>query len=157
MRTNRETDANVIVFDEDSMDATVAVACAGGLKFIQAVGLIVIVSTQRGNFSNLAVVYSISREMAKTNIYAQPVDGQMMTMIVERLLYLLNDYKPVEKEVTNIQKSADKIKASLDKVSQYIGSTAKYLKHFLESGELSEKQLLEFYQGHSLALINKKS
>ena len=108
MRANRETDANIIVFDEDSVDATVATACAGGVKFIQAVGFIVIVSTRCGNFLNLVVVYSISREMAKANIHAK-VDGHVMTMIVERLLYLSNDYKSVEKEVSNIQKSADKI------------------------------------------------
>jgi len=105
----------------------------------------VIISTRRGDFSNLAVVYSISREMALANIYAQPADGQIMTMIVERLLYLLNDYKSVEKEVSSIKKSADKIEASLKKVSQYIVSTEQYLKHFLESGELSERQLLDFY------------
>ena len=145
MRANRGTDANVIVFDEDNVDATVAAACTGGVKFIQAVGFIVIISTRRGDFSNLAVVYSISREMALANIYAQPADGQIMTMIVERLLYLLNDYKSVEKEVSSIKKSADKIEASLKKVSQYIVSTEQYLKHFLESGEPSERQLLDFY------------
>ena len=48
-------------------------------------------------------------------------------MIVERLLYLLSDYKSVEKEVSKIQKSADMIKVSLDKVSQYIVSLIQIL------------------------------
>ncbi|MCS5662055.1 MAG: hypothetical protein NZ842_16790 [Dehalococcoidia bacterium] len=150
MRANRGTDANVIVFDEDSVDASVAAACAGGVKFIQAAGFIVIISTRRGDFSNLAVVYSISREMAQASIYAQPLDGQIMTMIVERLLYLLNDYKSVEREVSNIKKSADKIETSLEKVSHYISTTEQYLKHYLATGELSEKQVSLLYGGASL-------
>jgi hypothetical protein len=150
MRANRETGANVIVFDEDSVDPTVAAACVGGVKFIQAIGFIAIVSTRRGDFSNLAVVYAICREMAQAAVHTKSIDGQVMTMIVERLLYLLNDYKSVEREVTSIQKSADKIKASLEKVSQYIASTEGYLKHFLESGELSKKQLNDFYHGKEI-------
>jgi hypothetical protein len=151
MRANRDTDANVIVFDEDSVDTTVSAACVGGVKFIQEVGFIVIVSTRRGDFSNLAVAYTISRTMAQANLNTKSIDGHVMTMIVERLLYLLSDYKSVEKEVANIQKSANKIKASLDKVSEYIASTEQYLKHYLDSGELSEKQLLEFYTAKQLA------
>jgi hypothetical protein len=46
MRTNRETDANAIVFDEDSMDATVAAACPNGIKYVQAISFVVIVNTR---------------------------------------------------------------------------------------------------------------
>ena len=78
-----------------------------------------------------------------------------MTMIVERLLYLLSDYKSVEKEVSNIQKSADKIKVSLDKVSQYIASTEQYLQHYLDNGELSKEQLFSFYTAKQLEIEPK--
>ena len=88
--------------------------------------------------------------MAQASIYAQPLDGQIMTMIVERLLYLLNDYKSVEREVSNIKKSADKIETSLEKVSHYISTTEQYLKHYLATGELSEKQVSLLYGGASL-------
>ena len=152
MRANRKTDVNVIVFDEDSVDASVSSACKCGVRFIEGVGFIVIVSTRRADFSNLAVVYSISREMARAEIYKRPIDGKILTMIVERLLYLLNDYRSVKKEVNNIKKSAEKIETSLDKMTLYIKSTENYLKHFLKSGELSESELHNFYVAEKLPI-----
>ncbi|MDA0795759.1 MAG: hypothetical protein O2950_07330 [Proteobacteria bacterium] len=155
MRANRNTLANVIIFDEDSVDPNVWAECVGGVKFIQGVGFIVIISTRRGDFSNLAVVYAICREMAIAHVHTKKIDGPVMTMIVERLLYLLSDYKSVEKEVSNIQKSADKIKVSLDKVSQYIASTEQYLQHYLDNGELSKEQLFSFYTAKQLEIDPK--
>ena len=69
-----------------------------------------------------------------------------MTMVIERLLYLLNDYRSIEKEVGTITKSADKISASLTKLSNFVGITEKYLKTLLQKGKLSEEQVMRLYQ-----------
>ena len=50
----------------------------------------------------------------------------------------------------HIKKSADKIEASLDKLSRYIGITERYLKTVLTEGQLSEAQILSFYQSADL-------
>jgi hypothetical protein len=69
-----------------------------------------------------------------------------VAMVVERLLYLLNDYRSVEKEVGSIKKSADKISASLTKLSKFVGITEKYLMTLLQNGKLSEEQVMRLYQ-----------
>jgi hypothetical protein len=152
MRTNRETDANAIVFDEDSMDATVAAACPNGIKYVQAVGFVVIVNTRRGDYENLAIFYSIAREMAKARFDVNTLESASVTMVIERLLYLLNDYRSVEKEVGTIKKSADKISASLTKLSNFVGITEQYLKTLLQNGKLSQEQLFNLYKSSDIEL-----
>jgi hypothetical protein len=152
MRTNRETDANAIVFDEDSMDTTVAAACPNGIKYVQAVGFVVIVNTRRGDYENLAIFYSIAREMAKARFDVNTLESASVTMVIERLLYLLNDYRSVEKEVGTIKKSADKISASLTKLSNFVGITEQYLKTLLQNGKLSQEQLFNLYKSSEIEL-----
>ena len=161
MRANRATDANIIVFDEDNVDPTVSKATTNGVGYIQAIGFIVIVSTRRGDFTNLAIVYSVCREMVKANLYEKAYDGRILSMIIERLLYLLNSYQSFDKEITKINNNADAIKKSasgleekLEATSQFISSTESYLKSFLTTGELSEAQLHDFYTGRQLEIID---
>ncbi len=65
--------------------------------------------------------------MAKARFDVNTLESASVAMVVERLLYLLNDYRSVEKEVGSIKKSADKIGASLTKLSKFVGITEKYL------------------------------
>ena len=109
-----------------------------------------IVNTRRGDYENLAIFYSIAREMAKARFDVNILESASVVMIIERLLYLLNDYRSVKKEVASIKKSSDKIEASLDKLSRYIGITEQYLKTVLTEGQLSEAQILSFYQSADL-------
>ena len=67
-------------------------------------------------------------------------------MIVVRLLYLLGDYKSVEKEVPNIQGYADRTEALLDKVYKYSISVEQYLKYFPASGEFIGRLIRQFYK-----------
>jgi len=148
MRANRDTAANVIVLDEDKVQASVTSKCPGGILYIPSLGFVVIVSMQRGDFTNLGVVYSISRELAKANIYAQLVDKDVLPMMVEHLLKLLNDYKKVEKEIGSIRKSADTIEKSQADLFLYIKDMQGHLEHYVETGEMSKKQMHQFYNGH---------
>ena len=99
--------------------------------------------------------------MVKANLYEKAYDGRILSMIIDRLLYLLNNYQSFEKEITKIDSSADAIKKSasglkgkLEATSEFIGSTESYLKSFLTTGELSEAQLHDFYTGRQLEIID---
>ena len=150
MRANRETDANVIVFDQDSVDSTVAAACRAGIKFFNGVGFVVIVSTRAADYANLSIVYAICREMAKAGVHQSSAGGRDLTMIIERLIYLVRDYRSVEKEVDAIKKSADKISKNLEKLGHYVGVTQKALKQYLENGNFTEEERHLLYQGESI-------
>ena len=68
-----------------------------------AIGFVVIVNTRRGDYENLAIFYSIAREMAKARFDVNTLESASVTMVIERLLYLLNDYRSVELEFANEQ------------------------------------------------------
>jgi hypothetical protein len=153
MRANRNTRGNIIVFDEDNVDASVKTACKLGVKYIEDVGFLVLISTQRGDFSNLAICYAIAREMVLVQLREDLIDHKSMKMIVERLLYLLGSYGSVKKEVAAIKNSAGKIESSLESLSEHIESTQNYLSHFLKKGRLTDSELYEFYSGEQLGLI----
>jgi hypothetical protein len=129
-----------------TIDLPAEAACPNGIKYVQAIGFIVIVNTRRGDYENLAIFYSIAREMAKARFDVNTLESASVVMVIERLIYLLNDYRSVEKEVVSIKKSADKISASLTKLSNFIGITEKYLKKLLQNGKLSEEQVMRLYQ-----------
>ncbi|NRP96261.1 hypothetical protein XMG59_002385 [Marinobacterium sp. xm-g-59] len=60
---NRNTAVNIIVFDEDSVDATVSKQCVDGVRYLGGIGFIVIVSTRRNDFRTLALVYLLARDL----------------------------------------------------------------------------------------------
>jgi len=153
MRANRNTRENIIVFDEDNVDASVKTACKLGVKYIEGVGFLVLISTQRGDFSNLAICYAIAREMVLVQLREDFIDHKSMKMIVERLLYLLGSYGSVKKDVAAIKNSAGKIEKTLENLSEHIESTQNYLSHFLKKGRLTDKELYEFYSGEQLGSI----
>ena len=90
--------------------------------------------------------------MAKARFDVNTLESASVTMVIERLLYLLNDYRSVEKEVGTIKKSADKISASLTKLSNFVGITEQYLKTLLQNGKLSQEQLFSLYQSSGIEL-----
>ena len=59
---NRKSKLNIIVFDEEKVDNTIKEA-KEGITYIPHVGFIVIVSTQKNDFKNLALAYVLSREL----------------------------------------------------------------------------------------------
>jgi hypothetical protein len=81
-----------------TIDLPAEAACPNGIKYVQAIGFIVIVNTRRGDYENLAIFYSIAREMAKARFDVNTLESASVVMVIERLIYLLNDYRSVEKE-----------------------------------------------------------
>ena len=92
--------------------------------------------------------------MAKARFDVNTSESASVAMVIERFLYLLNDYRSVEKEVGSIKKSADRISALLTKLPNFVGITEKYLKALLQNGELSQEQLFSLYQSSELEMNN---
>jgi len=64
---------------------------------------------------------------------------------------VLNDYTSTRKDAETIIKSAQKIISQSEKTLRLVENTRDYLKNYLETGELSQQQMLEFYQASGVA------
>ena len=148
---NRETAVNIIVFDEDSVDTTVSQQCVEGVRYLAGIGFIVIVSTRRNDFRTLALVYLLARDLLLAEPKQAIADHHVLEKIVERLVQVLNDYTSTRKDAETIIKSARKIISQSEKTLRLVENTRDYLKNYLETGELSQQQMLEFYQAAGVA------
>jgi hypothetical protein len=134
------------VFDEDSVDTTVSKQCVEGVRYLAGIGFIVIVSTRRNDFRTLALVYLLARDLVLAEPKQAIADHHVLEKIVERLVQVLNDYTSTRKDAETIIKSAQKIISQSEKTLRLVENTRDYLKNYLETGELSQQQMLEFYQ-----------
>jgi hypothetical protein len=148
---NRNTTLNIIVFDEDSVDTTVSQQCVEGIRYLAGIGFIVIVSTRRNDFRTLALVYLLARDLVLAEPKQAIADHHVLEKIVERLVQVLNDYTSTRKDAETIIKSARKIISQSERTLRLVENTRDYLKHYLETGELSQQQMLEFYQAKGVA------
>lgn len=153
---NRNTAVNIIVFDEDSVDATVSKQCVDGVRYLGGIGFIVIVSTRRNDFRTLALVYLLARDLVLAAPKQAIADHHVLERIVERLVLVLNDYSTTRKDAEAIIKSAQKIITQSERTLRLAENTRDYLKSYLENGELSREQMLDFYQARGVAELMKE-
>ena len=153
---NRSTAVNIIVFDEDSVDTTVSQQCVEGVRYLAGIGFIVIVSTRRNDFRTLALVYLLARDLVLADPKQAIADHHVLEKIVERLVQVLTDYTSTRKDAEAIIKSAQKIITQSEKTLRLVENTRDYLKNYLETGELTQQQMLEFYQAKGLAELMRE-
>ena len=152
---NRSTAVNIIVFDEDSVDTTVSQQCVEGVRYLAGVGFIVIVSTRRNDVRTLALVYLLARDLVLAEPKQAVADHHVLEKIVERLVQVLTDYTSTRKDAETIIKSAQKIISQSEKTLRLVENTRDYLKNYLETGELTQQQMLEFYQAAGVGELLK--
>ena len=152
---NRSTAVNIIIFDEDSADTTVSQQCVEGVRYLAGIGFIVIVSTRRNDFRTLALVYLLARDLVLAEPKQAIADHHVLEKIVERLVQVLTDYTSTRKDAEAIIKSAQKIISQSEKTLRLVENTRDYLKKYLETGELTQQQMLEFYQAAGVSELLK--
>ena len=143
---NRGTTVNIIVFDEDSVDASVSKYCIEGIRYIPNIGFITVISTRRNDFRALALVYVLARDLVKSAPDVKEVDPNIIDQIVGRLILLLRDYSSIRKEAESIVKSARKIIVESEKALKLAEHTQEFLNEYLATGKLTHQTLLEFYE-----------
>ena len=148
---NRNSRANIIVFDEDGVDSSVQKRCAEGVAYLGGIGFIVIVSTRRNDYATLAMAYALARDFALSEPKQGEADPKVLSFIVERLIRVLNDYSDTRTQAENIIKSARKIIHQSEKTRHLVEHTGTYLGRYLESGVLTQRDLLDFYQSQGVS------
>jgi hypothetical protein len=142
-QVNRSAAAAIIVFDAALADPSI-VKEVESVGYLHQVGLVAIVDSQRGDFSNLFIAYGLARDIAIRSKRVS-VDNRTLTLIVERLVSDMRDCLKVQDLVKrNIQINRE-ILTQLHKGMLTLQFSQRYLLKFLEDGRLTSEDLLDFY------------
>jgi hypothetical protein len=142
---NRGSKISMIVFDISLADASI-LKVIDSCGFIPGVGFVVIIDSQKGDYSNLVIAYNLARDIA-VNAKSLELDKDILAMIVTRIIKDINE---VVKIRTLVHVNIDNNKAILSQLEKSIllmEFNQEYLMKFLKDGTLSKKDLLDFYIG----------
>jgi hypothetical protein len=145
---NRGSKISIIVFDISIVDASV-LKVFDNVGFIPGVGFIVIIDSQKGDYSNLGIAYLLARDIA-LNARQTELDKDVLAMIITRIIKDINE---VVKIRSLVQANIDNNKAILGQLEKSIllmEFNQEYLMKFLKDGTLTKKDLLNFYMGEDV-------
>ena len=147
-KANRQSRVGVIVFDRSLVDKSITdrVENAG---FVKGVGFVAIVDSQRGDYSNLALVYDLARDLVLADT-TYNAENDTLVLIMKRLMHDLNSVLAVEKQCDVIDKANATIRDTLKKNLRSFEFTKEYLEKFLKDGELNAGDLFAFYNAEDI-------
>ncbi len=147
-QANRDGRVSMIVLDVSSIDGGL-LRDVQNLRYIPEVGFVVIVNSQKGDYSNLAIAYMLSRDLA-VNSREMNCDKDLLAILVNRIIKDINEVLSVKKLVKNNIDNNKKILEQLDKSMLMMEFNKKFLSRFLSQGILTKSELLEFYFGDEI-------
>ena len=147
-KANRNSRVGMIVFDRSLVDKNITdqVENAG---FIKGVGFVAVVDSQRGDYSNLAIVYELARELVLADTTCN-VENDTLRLLMNRLLHDLNSVLDITKQCDAIDKANKAIRDTLQKNLLSFSFTKLYLDKFLKDGELNAADLFAFYNAEEI-------
>ena len=147
-QANRQAGIGIIVLERQLVDPTVA-SEVENLKYIPAVGFVIIVDSLKGDFSNLAIAYALARDMALKAPSPQ-IDFELFNVLVARIIRDITEVLDIRSLVAENIATNRKILEKVQKNLLSLELSREYLAKFLKDGTLSREDLLSFYQGADL-------
>lgn len=144
-QANRESKVSLIVFDVSLVDSSI-IKIYENVGYIPGVGLIAIINSQKGDYSNLIIAYMLARDIA-LNARVIDLDKDLLAILVNRLVKDVTDILSIKSLVLNNIDNNRAILKQLDKSMLLMEFNQEYLRRFLSLGTLSKKDLFEFYSG----------
>src|SRR5690554_540009 len=147
-QANRDSKVSLIVFDISLVDNSI-LKNFENVGFIPGIGLVAIINSQKGDYSNLAIAYMLARDIA-LNSREIELDKDLLNALVNRIIKDINEVLTIKDLV---QKNIDNNKSilkQLEKSLLLMEFNPEYLKKFLKDGTLSKKDLLDFYTGEDI-------
>lgn len=147
-QANRDAKVGLIVFDASLVDGSILKAVQD-VRYIPSVGFISIIDSNKGDYRNLAIAYTLARDIA-VNAKAIEIDKDTMSILVNRLIKDINDVLSIKNLVNSNIDTCKKILAQLDKSLLAMEFNKRYMQKFLSDGQLSKEDLLSFYSGEEI-------
>lgn len=147
-QANREGQAGIIVFDASVADGSILTAVQD-IKFIPAVGFVVIVDSQKGDYKNLGIAYVLARDVA-LNSKSVALDNDVLNIILSRIIKDLLDISTIKSLVASNIETCKKILVQIEKSMLMTEFSQRYLAKFLTDGTLTKEDLLAFYSAEEV-------
>lgn len=147
-QANREAKVGIIVFDASLVDNSILKEFEN-VGYISGVGLIAIINSQKGDFSNLAIAYMLARDIA-LNAKTIELDKDLLAMLVNRIIKDLNEVLSIKFLVQSNIENSKAILKQLEKSTLLMEFNQQYLKKFFLDGTLTKEDLLNYYQGEDI-------
>lgn len=147
-KANRGAKVGIMVFDISLCDNSI-LKFTDSVGFIQGVGFIIIVDSQKGDYSNLVIAYNLARDIV-LNAKELNFDEKTLTIVLKRIIKDIDTFLSIKSLVeSNIQTNKEILK-QLEKGLLQMEFNQKYLEKFLQDGNLNEKDLLDFYSSEEI-------
>lgn len=147
-QANRDAKVSLIVFDISLVDNSVLKEFEN-VGYIPGVGLVAIINSQKGDYSNLAIAYILARDIA-LNAKQIELDKDLLVILVNRLIKDINEITTIKNLVHNNIENNKAILKQLEKSMLLMDFNQQYLKKFLADGTLTKEDLLNYYQGEDV-------
>lgn len=147
-QANRDAKVSLIVFDISLVDNSVLREFEN-VGYIPGVGLIAIINSQKGDYSNLAIGYMLARDIA-LNAKQVELDKDLLVILVNRLIKDINEITTIKSLVHNNIENNKAILKQLEKSILLMEFNQQYLRKFLTDGTLTKEDLLNYYQGEDV-------
>lgn len=145
---NRGSKISLIVFDISLVDGNI-LKVFDNVGFIPSVGFVVIIDSQRGDYSNLTIAYMLARDIA-LNARETELDKDLLAIIVNRIIKDIKEVLNIKSLVENNIDNNKTILKQLEKSIMLMEFNQNYLSKFLADGKLDKKDLLDFYMGDEI-------
>jgi len=147
-QANRDAKASLIVFDISLVDNSVLREFEN-VGYIPGVGLVAIINSQKGDYSNLVIAYMLTRDIV-LNAKQVDIDKDLLVILVNRLIKDINEITTIKTLVQNNIENNKAILKQLEKSMLLMEFNQQYLRKFLEDGTLTKEDLLNYYQGEDV-------
>lgn len=144
-QANRGSNVGIIVFDVSLIDNSILKSYEN-VGYINGIGFVVVINSQAGDYSNLAIAYMLARDIA-LNAKDVDLDAKFLSVIVNRIIKDINDVLMIKKLVEGNIVNNKEILKQLEKSVLLMEFNQAYLTKFLKDGKFGKKDMLEFYLG----------
>lgn len=147
-QANRSGKTAIIVFDRSIVDSSI-LNVVDNVKYIPSVGFISIIDSQKGDYKNLDIAYSLARDLVlnSTNV---TFDADILTILLNRIIKDLIDISSIKSLIVSNIDNCNKILLQIEKSVLTMEFNQRYLSKFLVDGTLSKEDLLNFYAGEEI-------
>lgn len=147
-KANRDAKVSLIVFDISLVDNSILREFEN-VGYIPGVGMVAIINSQKGDYSNLAIAYMLARDIA-LNAKQVELDKDLLAILVNRIIKDINEITTIKNLVQNNIDNNKAILKQLEKSILLMEFNQQYLKKFLDDGTLTKKDLLDYYSGEEI-------
>lgn len=135
----------IIVFDRELIEPTV-LGEVENVKYIPAVGFVVIVDSLKGDFSNLGIAYMLARDFV-LNTKSPQIDFDAFNVLVRRIVRDISEVLEIRSLVADNIATNRKILEKVHKNLLSLELSREFLGKFLKDGTITKEDLLSFYHG----------